>query len=198
MLISHSEAEAILQPYKKTLYDCVALAGETYWSPQLNHIRHNFSPRTRANIIHDLMVANARSMFDGIEGICFLEFGGIFLIEIDNKIVLRFKKLNEDKRSSNIPTLQAVNFLEQLDLPGIPSHTRLIVGYELNNLHTEIATVTITCPNGEKNEWYFEIEGEEPIQTAEVIAFPVTDPPIIDMPFRLPVEKNKKIEGANE
>lgn len=45
---------------------------------------------------------------------------------------MRFKKLDDDFRSSNIPTQQSLDFVRQeSDLPGIKSMTNLQAGYSL-------------------------------------------------------------------
>ncbi|MDO8738009.1 hypothetical protein, partial [Candidatus Deferrimicrobium sp.] len=55
------------------------------------------------------------------------------------------------------PTLQAIEWFEQLSLPSIPEAIRVVAGYELNSLQTNIKAIYITCTDGPRRKWYFEL-----------------------------------------
>lgn len=171
MVISEAAAKTILEPYKARLRECIMQAWEDYES-QYGHVRYIHTPRTRANIVHDHMVHHARRLFEGNAGVFMSEIKGLFLIEIEGQLLVRFKKLDEDKKHHNYPTPQNLEFWDQLDLPGIPHLTRLVAGYELNNLQTAIDAIYITCPNGSCNAWYFELEDE--MARTEIVELPAS------------------------
>lgn len=188
MLISQSEADIILEPYKESLRLCVSMAWR-YYNEHYGHVHHLHTPRTRASILHDLMVHNARKNFEGKPGIEMRDMRGLFLLIVDGQLLIRFKKLDEDKMSRSIPTRQTEDFLAQMDLPGMPPRaTAIIVGYELNRLQTEMAAITVTCPNGSYNAWYFELSEGTP--SAEVVELPVE--PKTPSQKRIRVKKDKK------
>lgn len=170
MVISENAARTILDPYMVRLRECITLAWENY-EYQYGLMRHIHTPRTRANIVHDHMVYHARRLFEGDTNVSMSEVKGLFLVEIGGQLLVRFKKLDEDKRHHNYPTPYNLEFWGQLDLPGIPHVTRLVAGYELNNLQTDINAIYITCPNGSCNAWHFELESKMP--QAEVDEFPI-------------------------
>lgn len=193
-MLSHAEAETILDPYKGLLREVVDSAWRDYCSLR-NNIPHVFTPRTRASIIHDFMVSHARNKLAGIKGVRLLDVGGLFLVEINEKILIRFKKLNDDKMPNNIPTQQALDFMEQLELPGMPHIIRLVVGYELNKLQTGIQAISVTCPRGTKKEWHFELEGVV-TEVADIVELPTPGRPVD--PVRLRAEETIKIKKQNE
>jgi len=80
------------------------------------------------------------------------------LINVKDSLLLRFKKMGEDKSTRNIPTQQSFLFRAQLELPGIPAAlTHLEAGYVLNDLQTALDGVYITCPNGKRLEWFIDL-----------------------------------------
>jgi hypothetical protein len=83
---------------------------------------------------------------------------GLVTINVRDQLLARFKKLDRDKRSHNIPTQQSLLFKAQLDLPGIESSlTHLDVGYVLNELQTGLDGVYITCPYGKGIAWWIDL-----------------------------------------
>lgn len=195
MFLSQFEAETIIKPYENLFIECVLPAWRKYWSQNFDDIRHAFTPRTRANIMHDLMILNAQDKFAGIKNVKLHHIGGVFFIEINRNIFLRFKKLNENKMPSNIPTQQTRKLLYQEELPGmLPHPTILVVGYELNRFQIDIRAVTITCPNGSTNAWDFELNmtSGEILEVTELITGP---PPT---PIRPKINRKEKLEGTNE
>ncbi len=194
MVISEAAAKTILDPYKARLRESVIQAWEDYES-QYGHVRHIHTPRTRANIVHDHMVHHARRLFEGDDSVYMCEIKGLFLVQIDGQLLVRFKKLDEDKRHHNYPTPQNLEFWEQLDLPGIPHLTRLVAGYELNDLQTAINAIYITCPNGSCNAWDFELD-EETVPS-EIVELHVTTP-VNKISERVSVKEAEKRENYEQ
>ncbi len=190
MTISEEAARAILKPYENDLQDCIISAWNTYSQYAFRHIH---TARTRACIVHDHMVDNARQRFENRPNTRTYEIGGVFFVEIEEKVLIRFKKLDEDKLSCNIPTQQSLEFLGQMELPHMPPKvTRLIAGYELNGLQTAIRAVSITCPNGSHNAWYYDLETE----MAEIINMP-TESGIVEEAERILIKKTERAKEGN-
>ena len=103
------------------------------------------------------MSFNAREAFGNEGGVRIMDVNGLFLLNFSDRVLLRFKKLNEDKMPSNLPTLQAIEWFEQLSLPDMPEAIRIVAGYELNSLQTDIKAVYITCTAGPRRKWFFEL-----------------------------------------
>jgi hypothetical protein len=168
-MTSKSSAEQILGPYLKRFRDCIVLAFQRYKSDyQANALVH--TARSRASVIHDHMVAFAREFFGADEEIRIFDRRGLSLINVKNSLLLRFKKLDAKKHSRNIPTQQSFLFRAQLELPGIPAElTHLEAGYVLNELQTGLDGVYITCPNGNRLEWFIDLTS---LARANVVSIP--------------------------
>jgi hypothetical protein len=111
-------------------------------------------------MIHDLMVKHVKRRFDGSDNVRWFVRRGLFHLEIDGPLWLRFKKLDRNMRASSIPTRQALSFLNvlQLELPGMPGPVpRLTAGYVLNQLGTAIEGAYVTCPLGSEIRWFIEL-----------------------------------------
>lgn len=109
---------------------------------------------------------HAIRLFDGMTGVHLDIIQGLFLVNIEGKFVVRFKKLRRDRRGSNILTGQTMLFnSQQFDLPGIPARpTSLVAGYQLDGLQQHIDARLITCPNISGVAWHIDI-GESPVES---------------------------------
>ncbi len=147
MAISRAEADSILAPFKPTILEVISSAYDDYQT-QYTQVSPIHTVRTQANILRDHMVYHARRLFHEMDGVRIIEKAGLFLVEIQNTVILRFKKFDDDERTSNYPTDQAVDYLEQQELPWMPQKaTRLEVGYQLNKLGTAFRAL-IARPRG--------------------------------------------------
>lgn len=158
MTVSQSEAERTLEPHLCAIAECIYSAFSEFESGHGSEA--DWSPRTRASMMHDLMVKHVKRRFDGAPSVRWFTRRGLFHLEIDGSFWLRFKKLDRNMRSSSIPTLQALSFLNvlQLELPGMPSPvSRLTAGYVLNPLRTAIEGAYVTCPLGSEIGWFIEL-----------------------------------------
>lgn len=87
-----------------------------------------------------------------------MEKKGLFLLIFNERVCIRFKKLDGKMMSRNIPTQRTLFYLHQLELPEIPEITKMIAGYKLDRLQTEIEGVHITYPRGTKSiPWHLEL-----------------------------------------
>ena len=117
-------------------------------------VRLDHTPRTRASAVHDHMVSRARRVFSVSVNAHCMEQGGLFVVMLYGRIALRFKKLDDDLRASNIPTQQSIEFCSQeLYLPGIKKVTYLQAGYTLNRTQTGLSGAYVACPDGIGNHW---------------------------------------------
>ena len=78
---------------------------------------------------------------------------------VEQKIAIRFKKLDRNLRPSNIPTRQQYDFATQALLPGFPPEaTNLTFGHKLNSTGTEFDGFWLQCPRGDRNLWSIPID----------------------------------------
>jgi hypothetical protein len=156
-MLSKTQAELVLGSNLKQIRDCVVGAFQKYRSDySANALVH--TARSRASIIHDHMIASARATFANDKGVRIFSKRGLSLINVKDSLLLRFKKMDKEKRTRNILTQQSFLFRAQLELPGIPAElTHLEAGYVLNDLQTALDGVYITCPNGKALEWFIDL-----------------------------------------
>ena len=106
-------------------------------------------PRTRAGVVYDFAIKDARTRFEGreSEGVrTRAEFDSLLVI-FDEELVLRFKKLDDGERPRNSRTSRQWLFERQcLQLPGIPEEaTKVTAVYTLNPDQSSIVKVSVVC-----------------------------------------------------
>jgi hypothetical protein len=174
MPISKPDAETILQPYRPTLYHDIR-DGVMDYIALYSSMAHVHTPRTKANIRRDHVVARIKASFEPGPNIAFIDRDdGLFLFVIYNSVLnqslaIRFKKLDRTLHASNIRTTQAEMFDdqdEQLEFPEMPPRpTYVNAGYRLNKIGTAAEKVYITCPNGSRGfSWIIRLDEETTIQ----------------------------------
>ena len=158
--LSRDEVIAAIGSFLEPLYRVGATPLKRYQGEYPNRDLH--SNRTRANILYDLMVDQARREFRGIRDAELIEPpSGVTLLTIRDKVCIRFKKLDDDGLPSNYPTPAAKDWENGEDLPGIPSSLqRLSLGYRLNKLQTAVRDVLIS--NSLAGRLLYDIILEEP------------------------------------
>lgn len=185
MALTLEEAQDLLGPYLDRLFMCINGAVKSYVARDPEE-RAILKPRTRAGIINDFMVHKALSELD-LPGVRIKWHRGQFMLIIEDKARIRLKKLNKRLRPSNIPTQQALSFLNQeqvhFSFPDeSPPLTDLVAGYQWNQLETG-AGIWIVCPNQRTNQWVLAVE--DPAHAAEVHSHPSVSPSTVDRPRRV-------------
>ena len=158
------------------------------------------SPTTKANFINDHMLHHARVILGDHTDVKFIKVNGRQHLLIKDAIQIKLKKLNRNRRPSNIPTVAVLKYNFQLplnlplqyELPGVLYPiTHLIAGYQANRLKTGVEAVFIVCPEGKLNKWEGRIDFEpQPVsvQTAE----PMGNAPPGKQKFVVPKKKAEK------
>lgn len=165
----YNQAQQLLYPLQDIFRSCIA---ESYQDSQEHEYNaHELHSRTKASIIHDRIVARVKEKTQDIPNVVeFKQKRSGFLLRIIGDTLdmyVRFKKLNQQLRTSNIPTQRALAFAKQgqLTLEELVKPTlNLNAGYVPNRFGTELNGIFITCPNGKKIEWSIALE-VKPIQT---------------------------------
>jgi hypothetical protein len=173
VLATLDQATTDLEPYVRRLRECVRTAIGTFqadFGPRL----YKMALGTQASLIRDYIVDEIKREFDGEPGVSHKTSHGLFLLNIDNRYLLRFKKFDRRLRTRNIPTQLSLDFLLQqpLSLPGMPdAATHLNVGYK-PGMTLATSTIWITRPDGGMLDWSWEIT-----EPAQPIPFPAEDSP---------------------
>jgi hypothetical protein len=167
------DAETLLQPYFNDLRACIE-SGWHRWAEfgrLASALRAPLGTRTRANFISDQITTCVRSTFSNRQGVRIVDRRGFPELVIRGRYVIRFKKLDHHGRSRNILTkAQREWFRQQLSLPDLPpAAQRLIAGYVLDELGTEISRVLVTAPVSAKEiEWKIELTDDGASKVVEM------------------------------
>ena len=105
-------------------------------------------------MISNFISAEVRTKFTGRDGVTLTDDSGFMVLVVNNRVAVRFKKLNRKLQPSNIPTQQQYNFATQALLPGFPPEaTNLTFGHRLNKTATDFDGFWVQCPRGDRNLW---------------------------------------------
>jgi hypothetical protein len=147
---------------------------------------------TKANLIRDYAICEFSRRTATNNRVRKYLSRNLLVFIIDNKYRLRFKKLNKRLLSSNIRTVQAIQFESQdWDLFGpqvLPAN--LNVGYVVNESYTDL-DVYLTCPSGYRNiAWATSLESV-PATSTPPIGF--EEPTTLNKPRVRPRIHQKKV-----
>ena len=177
-----AETVRLLEPFSDALWRIGAMPAFHYFGDF--PAQAILTPRSRASNIHDLACHRARVEFSsGTDGVWIVEVrNGHTLVEIEEKLLLRLKKLNERKNPSNARTNFIRLYEAGAELPGIPPKAqRATLGYRLNALQTTIRDVRITSRDGAVSDMDIELFMPNP----KVISIAETERAYGDSPTRL-------------
>lgn len=148
---------------------CVADAWRTYeehFRPHLPLCHPNHLP----TFLHELVCEEVRRhltedlgfvIHDGVAG-------GRFLVEVDGRVILQFRKLTRDMLTRNNPTDTSDAFdRQESGIDGIPDQPRLTVGYQLGQYRTSIAATYLAFVVGRECVWFHDLETGEHSTTIE-------------------------------
>lgn len=152
--MDRTEALSTLGPYLQRIKMCVRDGFDFYWIDYKDFL-YRHSPISRACLIRDSILHRVRLEFSDDGGVRLInKKNGLVVLEVERKYLLRFKKLNSNKCSSNIQTAQSNAYLRQMTIYGLPECTHLNAGYTVNKDWTDISGIYVTKPNGARvNSW---------------------------------------------
>lgn len=139
--------------------------GFSEYAIQYGHVAFNHDNRTIANIIHCHIVEAAKVQVCGPDvEFRFLAHRNIFILR--NRVILVFKKLDENLHSQNYQTRSAKNFNAQEELEGIPVNLpRVEIGYVQDSIGATIVGIYAVCRQGNNVDWSINLHDDiEPRQ----------------------------------
>lgn len=157
-VLSDREAHITLQKHYPSVATCIYSA---WWDYEfLIKVAPdqclNFTSTTRANIVQNNMVKHAQKVFGQTEDVLCYENDGIFTVDFYGTIRLRFKKLDNSLRPSNIKTTQQQEFSSQT-LFG-PSYTKVTAGYRLDRSALSIRDIHLVCWYNDALLWNIQLD----------------------------------------
>ena len=114
----------------------------------------DFHNRTKANIIHDCIAQRIIDLFSEKENLKVGVFNKIFGVNVENKLFVRFKKMDKYFNVSNLKTRQHRKYMKQIPFEGFPEElTYLFAGYIPDPTWTGIKGIYLACWRGDNLQW---------------------------------------------
>lgn len=155
-LLTADEAWALLQGHVDDIRACL-VAGWNVWDDLGNRVpehRIKFDSTTRAAIVNNAIAAEANKRFYNVAGVNVARKGRTLYLTFGGDIILRFKKVDRNFRTRNIPTKQALRLEYQMEVTGLPPKATVVVaGYLLNALQDSVQGNWLVCSVGADVEW---------------------------------------------
>jgi hypothetical protein len=144
--------------------------------------RSEFNPRTMANVLNCLILAEARTAFASQHGSVFDDRNGTTYHHF-NGCVFWYKQLDNDGFPSNYPTDTALELM-QGNFPFMPQKVLLVVGFQLDSIAQTVQTVVIhRYSSAGKLKFYITLEK---IQTkTRVVEMPTRSSDIVKTKTRI-------------
>jgi hypothetical protein len=184
--VTLEEAQSLISPYELAILEAVR-AGWQGYVERYQPNGYELSTRSRSNIVRDLIVRQLERAFDEIRLTGFLTVRGLTVLCLENRAVLRVKKLDGRLRSRNIPTRQAINYVCQAEIEGLPPGAeRFNIGYRLNSMGTGIAGAFITHPGSVDEPTYaWELTAWNEVVQLPLISTVAPSPEPVASPLRV-------------
>lgn len=185
-------ASKLLGQNLERLGECIE-HGWKMWEDHYNDRQHVLDARARAAIVNCETVAKAGEEFLDVPGVVFRKTRGTFWLYVGDEIVVRFKKLRRNGKSSNIMTKQQRQIYTQMVIPGFLPGTHLSAGYVLDQLQQGISQVLVAFQNAASVVWTIDLRDSGATPTEITIA-PTPKPQPKPDRVRLRPEYTKKKE----
>ncbi len=159
MFPDEESAKSTLKPFEDRIIKVVQDAWGECWGKYKD--LHDYK-RTRATIMHQLMVRHANIVFAGESKVRIIPGQETAYFLIEDHLAIRLKKGDEKHLGQNNETQMSLAFTtpgsDQASLPlGLPDVNRIDITYRLNDLESKIKDVGVAGRNGSKRLWYFDI-----------------------------------------
>ena len=153
----------VLEPYLSNLVAAVRRGFATYQNEYTPRVKAAHDNAAAAKCVHRHILEEVEFAIDGLGGLALVNARGLMVLNVHDRALLRFKKMDEEGHSASYPTQQAKSFDRQLPLPNLPpSATRLTFGYEPDLAFSEIVRLLTACPLGPRTLWCAQITEEVP------------------------------------
>ena len=157
-IIDKDEAIKILSPFVSRIEAAVSEAFKHYLDLEMigneQLVFMDFKTRTKAGIIHDIIEVKIKETFYNEPNVKIGIWNGIFGLLIEEKLFIRFNKLDQSNLPSQYPTKQAKKYLNQTIIDGLPDNpTLLFAGYNPDKTWTKIKSIQIVCIDAFKPIW---------------------------------------------
>jgi hypothetical protein len=152
-----------------------------------------------ANYVFDAIARNAQTTFGRDKSVHIRQEAQTIKFIFEGKVIVRFKKGDDDHLGKNIPTQAVLDYLDpQQTLPGFPPEAAKVeIVWSANDIGTAIEDVMVVARDGNKQLWSYRIE-EDAGEAGESSVLPFPDPldpndssPLVVIKSRAPTRESK-------
>ena len=163
--VDRREIEAVeaLQPHLSAIYEVLHGGVADLHALPLDD-RRSFTATTHAGMIHDYQIKRAAKHFSAYDDVRVHELNKLFVFDISQVVALRFKKFDNELRSSNWATGQVKEFRGQVQLGGVDAPSNIEAGYVLDALGN-VLWAGLVCPNNDGYYWQVELKDSRTVNT---------------------------------
>ncbi len=167
-LITELEARELFNPHYEQFVEIFQNSFATYNSMQnyLNtkkgEIFHDLKTVTKSTLIWNYSLSWAKHFFNENEDIKFIQHAkNSHWFCFYDLVYVRFKKLDNSLKPSNVKTKRIIQLYQQSQIPGFPYKPTFIeAGYTTNKTMTEINNVYLVCWSQGIKKWYIDLTHE--------------------------------------
>lgn len=139
----------LLAPYLDRMLPIFAAAVELYNKEVSSKARAEQNSRAIANAVWCHVWAGFQREFLDMPGCHFLDRKGLQVLNIQDAVSLRAKKVDKNGRHQNADTPQQRAFDTQMELPGFPpAAARIVMGYQPDEAFSLVERVIVRRPQG--------------------------------------------------
>ena len=193
--LAKDEAKEILKPFAQLFYDAITGGFSDYKIYDLERgVIHDKT--VKSNLVRSYVINRVKQLVANHPNLRLIEQKRMFAVLVSDKVIVRFKKLNNIFRSCNIQTRQIKEFRRRiLSFQGVRA-LPIDAGWRVNDFYTEIEDVHFVCPNGKGNLWRFPLE-DLAIQKIQTVMFPKNEEEIIQVVTVKPEIAHDNRKAAN-
>lgn len=170
--ISQDEALSRVGPIVPAIVECATAALRA--TRQARRVFINQYRSTDAKMLSSAFEDAVRSRMATTVGVHLREKDGRFMICFGG-LVLHFKKVDHDYRSSNLPTASALAFGRQLPLAGVPLQPRITIAYRLRRYEFELEDLALVFAVGRSVRWTCSLAGTAQVEQLPLSGLATTD-----------------------
>ncbi|WP_040300651.1 hypothetical protein [Agrobacterium albertimagni] len=177
--MSMDEVQAVLAPYHSQIQRVVVDSYEEWQRVSSFRAMSGYSPvlysRTMANYVFDAIARNAQSTFSCDRTVLIRQESQTIKFIFGGKVIVRFKKGDEDNLGKNILTQAVLDYLDpQQILPGFPPEAAKVeIVWSSNEIGTSIEEILVVARDRHALLWSYRIDDEAGgVDESGVLPFP--------------------------
>ena len=159
--ITLAESQTILRPPRISAFTGALRNSINAWNNDLAFAQMVLDKSARAIIINQYWYQFANLALGDDAGVVLRIDKLQRFLAIDERIILRFKLIDNNFQSSNYPTQRAIKWRLQRPFAGIPPCERLELGYRLDITGTVIRDAFVLLKVGDRIVWMWQVGGEK-------------------------------------